>query len=185
MIKPIIAYGTPILRKVAQEIEASYKDLPALIQTMFDTMEASDGVGLAAPQIGLSIKLFVIDAEPMAEDHPEAANFKKVFINPSLLEETGEEWAFNEGCLSVPGIREDVLRKPTIKMKYYDENFNEKVEIFTGICARIIQHEYDHLLGKLFVDHVTPLKKRLLHGRLTNIEKGKVPVDYKIKFYRP
>lgn len=183
MIKPIIAYGNPLLRKVAKEISPSYEKLTELIATMYETMEVSDGVGLAAPQIGLSIRLFVIDATAMEEDYPEAANFKHTFINPTIIEESGEEWFFNEGCLSVPGLREDVSRKSTIKIKYYDEKFHEKIEIFSGICARVIQHEYDHLEGKLFVDRINPLKKRLIQGRLHNIEKGKVTVNYKIKFY--
>ncbi|HON52205.1 MAG TPA: peptide deformylase [Bacteroidales bacterium] len=185
MIKPIVAYGHPVLRKVAQNIDANYPQLQELITNMFETMEASDGVGLAAPQIGLAIRLFVIDASSMVEDYPEAENFKRVFINPTILEEKGEEWYFNEGCLSVPGIREDVQRKSIVTLEYFDETFTKKTEDFTGICARIIQHEYDHLQGKLFVDRVNPLKKRLLQARLHNIEKGKVPVNYKIKFYNP
>ncbi|HPM12403.1 MAG TPA: peptide deformylase [Bacteroidales bacterium] len=185
MIKPIIAYGNPVLRKVAQPIDASYPQLKELVASMFETMEASDGVGLAAPQIGLAIRLFVIDASSMSEDYPEAQDFKRAFINPRIVEEKGEEWYFNEGCLSVPGIREDVSRKSIVVLEYYDESFTKKTEEFTGICARVIQHEYDHLEGKLFVDRVNPLKKRLLQGRLQNIEKGKVPVQYKIKFYNP
>lgn len=183
MIKHILAYGNPVLRKIAKEIDSSYSNLPELISSMFETMEASDGIGLAAPQIGLSIRLFTIDATTMAEDYPEAENFRRVFINPIILEETGPEWFFNEGCLSVPGLREDVLRKSQVTIKYVDENFNEKTEVLKGICARVVQHEYDHLEGKLFVDRVNPLKKRLIKARLSNIEKGKVPVSYKIKFY--
>lgn len=183
MIKPIFAFGNPVLRKVAQNIKPDYAKLPELISSMFETMEASEGIGLAAPQIGLAIRLFVIDATTMEEDYPEAANFKKVFINPTIIEESGNEWAFNEGCLSVPGIREDIIRKSVIKITYFNENFKEHTDTFSGICARIIQHEYDHLQGKLFVDRVNPLKKRLIQGKLNNIEKGKVPVNYKIRFY--
>ena len=140
MIKHILAYGNPILRKIAKNIDASYSNLQELISSMFETMEASDGVGLAAPQIGLSIRLFVIDASTMVEDYPEAENFRKVFINPTIIEETGDEWFFNEGCLSVPGLREDVLRKSKVTIKYCDENFVEKTETFSGICARVVQH---------------------------------------------
>lgn len=185
MIKPIVAYGNPVLRKTAQNIDASYPQLQELISTMFETMEASEGIGLAAPQIGLAIRLFVVDASCMVEDYPEAENFKRTCINPKIIDEKGEEWYFNEGCLSVPGIREDVLRKSIVTLEYYDETFTKKTEEFSGICARVIQHEYDHLQGKLFVDRVSPLKKRLLQARLQNIEKGKVPVNYKIKFFNP
>lgn len=183
MIKPIYTFGNPVLRKIAQDITPDYPNLQELIQTMFETMEASDGVGLAAPQIGLAIRLFVVDATSMVEDFPEAENFRKAFINPIITEETGEEWAFNEGCLSIPGIREDISRKSTITITYFDENFVKHTDVLQGICARVVQHEYDHLQGKLFVDRVNPLKKRLLQGRLQNIEKGKVSVNYKVKFY--
>lgn len=182
MIKAVFGYGNKVLRKTAKEVDEDYKDLPALIATMFETMEASEGVGLAAPQIGLSLRLFVIDASPMVEDYPEAEDFRKVFINPIIVEESGEEWTFQEGCLSVPGIREDVIRKSKIVINYLNEKFEEIEEEYDGICARVIQHEYDHLEGVLFVDRLNPLKKRLLKGKLTNIEKGTVLVEYKMKF---
>ena len=182
MIKPVYGYGNSVLRKHAQEIDANYEDLQILIDTMFETMNISDGVGLAAPQIGLSIRLFIIDATSMADDYPEAKDFKKVFINPEIIELSGEKWGFVEGCLSVPGIREEISRPSHVTLKYYDESFTEHQETFFGINARIIQHEYDHLKGKLFIDHVHPLRKKLLHKRLVSIEKGTVPVDYRMKF---
>jgi peptide deformylase len=182
MIYPIVAYGSPVLKKRALEIEKDYKGLKELIQSMFETMYESSGVGLAAPQINIPVRLFVVDAAPFEEDDPELKNFKKVFINPQLEEETGDKWKFNEGCLSIPGIREDVDRHPVITLTYSDENFNRSTETFTGIAARIIQHEYDHLEGILFVDRLSPLKKKLLKGKLTDISKGKVDVDYKMKF---
>lgn len=182
MIKPVYGYGNMVLRKKAQDIGADYENLPALIESMFETMEASDGVGLAAPQIGLPIRVFVIDASSMVEDYPEAENFKKVFINPQIISLSGIEWSFVEGCLSVPGIREEVVRPSHVSISYVDENFIEHTETFSGIVARIIQHEYDHLEGKLFVDHLNPLKKRLLRKRLSLIENGTVPVSYKMRF---
>ncbi len=184
MIKPIIAYGNPILRKVAIDIDKDYPDLQQLVQTMFDTMYASDGVGLAAPQIGLSIRMFVIDAAAFAEDYPEAKGFKKVFINAHFVEESGKEWVFNEGCLSFPGIHEDVSRKANVTLRYLDENFEEHTETFSGICARVVQHEYDHLDGKCFVDRLGALQRRLLQRKLTNITEGKVHTNYKIKFVK-
>lgn len=184
MIKPIIAYGNPVLRKVAADIDKDYPNLPELIRDMFETMWESDGVGLAAPQIGLSIRLFVIDATPFEEDYPEAKDFKRAFINPHVIEESGDEWLFNEGCLSFPGIHEDVARKSNVTLRYMDENFVEHTETFSGVCARVVQHEYDHLDGKCFIDHLSPLKRRLLSGKLTNIMKGKVHPRYKIKFFK-
>lgn len=184
MIKPIIAYGNPVLRKVAADIDKDYPNLPELIRDMFETMWESDGVGLAAPQIGLSIRLFVIDATPFEEDYPEAKDFKRAFINPHVIEESGDEWLFNEGCLSFPGIHEDVARKSNVTLRYLDENFVEHTETFSGVCARVVQHEYDHLDGKCFIDHLSPLKRRLLSGKLTNIMKGKVHPRYKIKFFK-
>ncbi|MCQ2959459.1 MAG: peptide deformylase [Bacteroidales bacterium] len=184
MIKPIVAYGNPVLRKVAQEIDKNYPEFETLLQNMYDTLEASEGVGLAAPQIGLSIRLFVIDANGFAEDYPDAKDFKRTFINPEIIELTGKEWLFNEGCLSFPGIFEDVSRPSEVTLRYLDENFEEHTEKFSGICARIIQHEYDHLDGKCFVDHLNPLKKRMLNGKLNNILKGKVSTRYKIKFFK-
>jgi peptide deformylase len=184
MILPITAYGDPVLRKVGVQIDKNYPDLQKLIADMFDTMANAKGVGLAAPQVGKSIRLFIVDGSPFAEDeeHPELKNFKKVFINAKILEEKGEEWKYNEGCLSIPKIREDVNRKPTIRIKYQDENFVEHEETFTGIPARIIEHEYDHIEGKLFIDRIKPLRRTLLKGRLSDIAKGNVEVDYKMKF---
>ena len=182
MILPITAYGHPTLKKVAQDIDKDYPGLEQLIADMFETMYYSKGVGLAAPQIDKSIRLLVIDATPYAEDFPEAKNFKKVMINARIIEESGSEWAFNEGCLSVPDIREDVYRKPNIKITYMDEAFNEHTEEYSGVAARIIQHEYDHIEGILFTDLLSPLKKKLLHRRLTDIKKGNIKVPYKMKF---
>ena len=190
MILPIVAYGDPVLKKEAQEIDKDFPDLDKLIADMFETMYAASGVGLAAPQIGNSIRLFVVDGSPFAEDEedeedPRAEgmeNFKKVFINPIIEEETGEEWGFNEGCLSIPKIREEVFRQEKITISYYDENWELREETYEGYSARIIQHEYDHIEGILFTDHLSPLKKRLLTKRLQNISKGDVEVSYKMKF---
>jgi peptide deformylase len=194
MILPIVAYGDAVLKKEAEEITKEYPDLQVLIDNMFETMYAASGVGLAAPQIGKSIRLFVIDGSPFAEDEeddddvdpdPRAVGmdgFKKVFINPIIEEETGEEWGFQEGCLSIPKIREEVYRHEKINVTYFDENFNKHSESFDGYAARIIQHEYDHIEGILFTDHLSPLKRKLLTKRLQNISKGEVKVDYKMKF---
>ncbi|MBE9469473.1 MAG: peptide deformylase [Bacteroidetes bacterium] len=179
MIYPITIYGNPVLRKVGKDIDKNYKNLAQVVENMFETMYQSDGVGLAGPQANLSIKLFVIDASPMGEEDEKLKNFKKVFINAKITEETGEGWNFNEGCISVPGIREDVKRKPKIKLEYYDENFNFHDEYFEGIAARVIQHEYDHTQGVLFTDRLSPLKRRLLKGKLNTISKGKIKVSYK------
>lgn len=184
MIYPVTAYGTPLLRRKAVDIDKENKELPQIIENMFETMYKSDGIGLAAPQIGKSIRLFIIDASPMAEDDESLADFKKVFINPVIEEEWGEEWAFSEGCLSLPEIREDVKRLSDLEITYYDENWVKHTEEYNGIKARIIQHEYDHLEGKLFIDHVSTLKKRLLKGKLSAIEKGKVNVSYRMNFYK-
>lgn len=189
MILPIVAYGDPVLRKEAKEITADYPDLDKLLDNMFETMYNAAGVGLAAPQIGLPIRLFVIDATPFADDEdiPEEElevlkNFKKVFINATIIEETGNEWAFNEGCLSIPDVREDVFRHENVKLEYYDENFTKHVEEFSGLPARVIQHEYDHIDGILFTDKLSSLKKRLIKGKLSNISKGKINVDYRMRF---
>lgn len=184
MIYPIVAYGDPVLRKKAARITADYPKLKEIIDNMFATMYNSQGVGLAAPQVGLSIRLFVIDTTPFKEDDENADGFKRVFINAEMLEETGDPWKFNEGCLSIPGVREDISRKDTVYLRYMDENFDEYEEEFDGLIARVIQHEYDHTEGILFVDKVTPLKKRLLKGRLTDISKGIVDCDYKMRFYK-
>lgn len=181
MVYPIVVYGSPILRKVSEEISKDYKGLQNLVADMFETMEVSDGVGLAAPQIGKSIRLFVIDASPFAEDDPSLEGFRKAFINPKIVEETGEKWGYVEGCLSLPEIREEIERPSIIKIKYYDENFNYFEETYDGVKARIIQHEYDHLEGVLLIDRVSPLKKKLLKGKLNNITKGNVKAAYKIK----
>ncbi len=181
MIYPITVYGEPLLRKVAQPITPDYPDLKQLVEDMYETMYHSDGVGLAAPQIGLSIRIFVVDASAAAEDEPELEGFKKAFINPEILETRGDEWTMNEGCLSLPEIREDVSRPEFVKIKYLDENLEEHIEEYGGFAARVIQHEYDHLEGKLFIDFLSPLKKRMLKSRLTNITKGKVRTSYRIK----
>ena len=191
MIYPIVAYGDPVLKKEAEEIEKDYPELDKLIEDMFETMYAASGVGLAAPQIGKSIRLFIVDGSPFAEDDEEGEedpkaegmeNFKKVFINPIIEEEHGEEWGFNEGCLSIPKIREEVFRKERVVISYYDENWELKEETDEGYASRIIQHEYDHVDGILFTDHLSPLKKRLLTKKLQNISKGDVTVDYRMKF---
>lgn len=183
---PIVAYGDPVLRKVADEIDEDYPNLKQLIADMFETMYAANGVGLAAPQIGLPIRLFVIDATPFAEDIEEEKEvltaFKKVFINPIMVEESGEKWAFNEGCLSIPDINEDVMRHPNIKINYLDENFVEHEIDLNGLAARVVQHEYDHIEGKLFTDKLSTLKKTMLKGKLDTISKGLIRVGYKMKF---
>jgi peptide deformylase len=187
MILPVVAYGSPILKKEGEEIDENYKDLDKLIANMFETMYEASGVGLAAPQINKSIRLFspFSEVEEGEEPDPMAAgleNFKKVFINPIIEEEEGEEWAFAEGCLSIPFIREDVMRKPKIKISYYDEKWVFHEEEYDGYAARIIQHEYDHVDGILFTDHLSPLKKRLLKKKLTNISKGDIEAKYRMKF---
>lgn len=191
MILPIIAYGSTVLKKEGIEIDKDYKDLDKLITNMFETMYAASGVGLAAPQIDKSIRLFIVDASPFAEkeedEEPDPMaegleDFKRVFINPIIEEEEGEEWAFAEGCLSIPHIREEVMRKPKIKLSYYDENWEYHEEEFVGYAARIIQHEYDHVEGVLFTDRLSPLKKRLLKKKLTNISKGEIEVKYRMQF---
>lgn len=189
MILPITAYGDPVLRKKAKEISADYPDLKELISNMWETMYGAYGVGLAAPQVGLPIRIFLVDTSPFAEDEDlsdeerkELTGLKKVFINAKITEETGDEWAFNEGCLSIPDIREDVFRKPDITIEYFDEDFNRHTERFTGLAARVIQHEYDHIEGILFTDKLSSLKKRLIKGKLSNISKGKINVDYRMRF---
>lgn len=191
MILPIIAYGHPVLRKKADPITKDYPELDKLIEDMFDTMYQANGIGLAAPQVGKSIRLFIVNATPFADDEDLSeeerdilATFKKVFINPQIVKETGDEWAFNEGCLSIPDIREDVFRQPEITIEYQDENFKKHTETYTGIAARIIQHEYDHIEGVLFTDLLSPLKKRLIKSKLKNISQGKIKVDYAMRFPR-
>jgi peptide deformylase len=185
MILPIVAYGDPRLRKECEEIEQSNAELETIINNMFETMENAKGIGLAAPQIGLNLRLFIIDTTPLTEDKEdklEVKPLKKVFINPELITEDGKEWKFNEGCLSIPEIREDIYRKPDIEISYCDENFQYHEENFNGVEARIIQHEYDHIEGTLFVDYLSPLKKRLLKRKLKEISDGKVTVTYKMNF---
>jgi peptide deformylase len=191
MILPIVAYGDPVLKKEGQEIEKDYEGLQKLIDDMFETMYHASGVGLAAPQIGKSIRLFIVDASPFAEEEDEEnpdpkakglEGFKKVFINPIIEEESGEKWAFQEGCLSIPTIREDVYRKEKILITYFDENFDLHEETYEGYAARVIQHEYDHVDGVLFTDHLSPLKKRMLNKKLNNISKGDVDINYRMKF---
>lgn len=189
MILPIIAYGDPVLRKMGQEITRDYPDLEQLILNMWDTMYEAYGVGLAAPQVNYSIRLFIIDPSPFAEDETLTesekevlSSLKKVFINPRIIAEEGEEWAFNEGCLSIPEIREDVFRKPRITIEYQDEGFKTFRETYEGLAARVIQHEYDHIEGILFTDKLSSLKKRLIKGKLSDISKGKVDVDYRMRF---
>ena len=189
MILPIVAYGDPVLKKKAKDIGEDYPKLKVLLSNMFETMHNAHGVGLAAPQIGLPIRLFLVETTPFADDDDltveeqnQLKNFKKVFINAEILEEEGDEWIFNEGCLSIPDVREDVSRKPKITIKYQDENFKSYTETYDGLIARVIQHEYDHIEGVLFTDKLSTLKKRLIKGRLTNISKGKIRVDYKMRF---
>lgn len=189
MILPIVAYGDPVLRKVGKEIDKEYPKLDELVANMKETMYNASGVGLAAPQIGKAIRLFVIDASPFAEDdtleeeeRKVLEDFKRVFINAKILEEEGEEWVFNEGCLSIPDVREDVWRKPTITVEYYDENFKKHTEKLSGLAARVFQHEYDHIDGVLFTDKLSSLKKRLIKKKLENISKGKVNSGYRMRF---
>lgn len=191
MILPILAYGDPILKKKAKEIDPDFPGLSELLNNMWETMYAANGVGLAAPQIGESIRLFIVDAAPFAEDDSLSEeeqeflkNFKKTFINPQITHENGDEWGFNEGCLSIPDIREDVFRKPEISMEYYDENFQKHQAQFSGLAARVIQHEYDHIEGILFTDKLSGLKKRLIKRKLENISKGNVSIDYRMRFPR-
>jgi peptide deformylase len=189
MILPIIAYGDPVLRKVGDNITKDYPQLDVLLENMWETMYNANGVGLAAPQIGLAIRLFVIDTTPFSEDEDLSETeqkalkgFKKVFINAQIEEEIGEEWTFNEGCLSIPDVREDVKRKDTIKIVYWDENFKEQGQTFDGLLARVIQHEYDHIQGVLFTDKLSTLKKQLIKNKLSNISKGKISIDYRMRF---
>jgi peptide deformylase len=180
MIYPIVAYGDPVLRKVGATVEKDYPQLKELIENMFETMYESHGVGLAAPQIGKAINLFIIDSSRFEDE--KYPNVKKVFINAEILEETGEKWDFEEGCLSIPHIRENVKRHETLRIRYQDENFETHEETFDGIVARVIQHEYDHVKGIMFVDRLSELKKRLLKNKLINISKGGIRVDYKMRF---
>ena len=182
MILPITAYGHPVLRKVAVDIDEDYPNLQQLIDDMYETMYATSGVGLAAPQVNLPIRLLVMDATAYEEEDAQAKDFKRVMINPEIIEEEGEEWVFNEGCLSVPDIREDVVRKPNIRIQYYDEKWEFHDEKYNSVMGRIIQHEYDHLEGVLFVDRVSNIRKMLLKRKLLDISKGNIDVKYKMIF---
>ncbi len=182
MILPIVAFGDTVLKKKATEIDKNYPQLDVLIANMYETMYNAEGVGLAAPQIGLSIRLFIVDAKPFEKENPQLANFRQAFINPQIVTENGDEWKFNEGCLSIPGIREDVSRKPIVHLRYADTDFKVHEQTFEGIAARIIQHEYDHIEGILFTDKLSPLKKKLIKGKLADISVGNVDVNYKMKF---
>ena len=192
MILPIVAYGAPILRKVSKDIDAGYPRLQQLLEDMWETLYNSNGVGLAAPQINRDIRLFIVDStqifssqeEDEKGQYPDEPGIKKVFINAQVVELDGEDWPYNEGCLSIPKIREDVYRPEEVTLEYLDENFEPHTQTFNGITARIILHEYDHIEGKLFIDYLKPLKKKMLAGKLTDISKGKVKVDYKMVFVK-
>jgi peptide deformylase len=190
MILPIIGYGDPVLRKVGENLTPEHPNLKETIANMYETMYNAYGVGLAAPQIGLALRLFVIDTTPFSDDddleETEQKNlkgFKKTFINARMIKEEGEEWAFNEGCLSIPDVREDVYRNPTITIEYCEEDFVMKTEVFDGLIARVIQHEYDHIEGILFTDKISSLKKRLIQKKLKNILEGKTFQEYRMKFF--
>ncbi len=178
MVYPIIMYGDAVLRKKAEDIKKG-TDLAPLVADLFETMYAAHGIGLAAPQIGKSVRLFVVDGTTL-EDEPDLHDFKMPFVNPVILEEEGDEWEMEEGCLSIPNIREDVSRPERVTVRYFDVNWNEHTQVFEGMKARIIQHEYDHLEGKLFIDYLSPLKRRMLKGKLANISKGEVDTEYRI-----
>ncbi len=180
MIYSIVAYGHPILKKEAQDIDKDKVDVMELSENMFETMYAAQGIGLAAPQIGKSLRMFIADASPLEDE--EIGDWKQAFVNPEIIEESEDEWAFEEGCLSIPDIREEVIRPEKVKINYFDENWVEHTEVFEGMKARIIQHEYDHIEGILFTDHLTPFKKRLLKSKLTNITKGIVKAEYRMNF---
>jgi peptide deformylase len=188
MILPIVAYGHPVLRKECEDINADYPELPKLIEDMWETMYYTNGVGLAAPQINRPVRIFVVDTFQIVEgfdeedklEYPDEKPVKKVFINAHAVDTSGEPWAYNEGCLSIPKVREDIKRPEHITLRYRDEQFVEHEEVFSGITARVIMHEYDHIDGKLFIDYLPPLKKRLLKKKLEDISKGKVKVDYRM-----
>ncbi|MBL4623813.1 MAG: peptide deformylase [Flavobacteriales bacterium] len=187
MILPVVAYGDPVLKQECDDVDHDYPELSKLIENMFETMYEAAGVGLAAPQVGKTIRLFIVDAAPFAEDdegneYPEAKDFRRVFINPEIIEERGDEWGFEEGCLSIPNIREEVFRQPELSIEYYDENFKRKKEKLSGIAARIVQHEHDHIEGVLFTDHLNPLKRRLLKRKLMEISKGITTAKYRMRF---
>ncbi len=190
MILPIVAYGHPVLRKVCKDIDPDYPDLEKLISDMWETMYASNGVGLAAPQVNRDIRLFIVDSTQVFENmdeedkgkYPDEPGIKQVFINAHIAEEDGEEWMYNEGCLSIPKIREDIYRHQAVMLQYRDENFETQIKLFSGLTARVILHEYDHIEGKLFIDHISALKRKLMKGKLNDISKGNIDVDYKMLF---
>ena len=190
MILPIVAYGSPVLRKVCDDITANYPGLEKLIADMWETMYNSNGVGLAAPQINVPIRLFVMDSEQIflnqeedeKDEYPDSPGYKGVFINAHMVKLNGEEWSYNEGCLSIPKIREDVYRNEEVTLEFEDENFNTHTKTFNGITARVILHEYDHIEGKLFIDHIKPLKRKLMKRKLDDITRGKIKVDYRMVF---
>lgn len=190
MILPIVAYGAPVLRKVCEDISADYPNLNSIIENMWETMYNSNGVGLAGPQVNIPVRIFVMDSEQIFRDqdedekgiYPDDPGYKGVFINAHIVELDGDDWSYNEGCLSIPKIREDIMRPETVTLKYVDENFKEHIKTFNGLTARIILHEYDHIDGKLFIDHLKPLKKTLLKRKLDDISKGKIRVDYRMIF---
>jgi len=186
MILPIVAFGSPVLRKQCKDITAEYSELDSLLFNMWETMYNAKGVGLAAPQVNKAIKLFLVDTSPFLEDEKELEfqAVKKVFINAKIITEEGENWSFNEGCLSIPDLREDINRKSSITIEYLDENFRKHTDVFDGLTARVIQHEYDHTNGVLFIDRISPLRRRMIKGKLMNISKGKVDVAYKMKFFK-
>ena len=192
MILPIVAYGHPVLRKMCEDITPEYPKLQELIANMWETMYSSSGVGVAAPQVNRPIRLFVIDSTQIIEgmddeeraEYPGDNGIKQVFINAHIVDTAGEEWAYNEGCLSIPKVREDVYRPESVTLRYVDENFQPHEETFTGVTARVIFHEYDHIDGKLFIDHLKPLKRRMIKGKLEDITKGKISVDYKMTFHK-
>lgn len=182
MILPVVAYGHPVLKHVAEDINKDYPDLQQLIADMYETMYHSEGVGLAAPQVNKSIRLFVIDTDPFTEKYPEGKGIKIAFVNPQIIELSGEEWGFKEGCLSIPNLNEEVYRPSKVKIHYYDENFVEQEREFDGIVARVIQHEYDHLQGIVYVDRISSMRKLLLKSKLRDISEGRVDVDYRMIF---
>jgi peptide deformylase len=191
MLLPIIAYGHPVLKRKAEVINKDYPKLLELINDMFETMYNANGVGIAAPQIGLSVRLFIVDTNPFSEDESlsdedrsELKSFKKTFINPEILDENGDEWSFEEGCLSIPNIRESVFRQESIKIQYFDENFTKHIESYDGLLARVIQHEYDHIEGILFTDKLSSFKKQLLKKKLLKISSGKLSSDYEMQFFK-
>ncbi|WP_310555666.1 peptide deformylase [Flavobacterium sp.] len=188
MILPIVGYGDPVLRKVCEEVTKDYSNLNETIASMYETMYNACGVGLAAPQVGLPVRVFIVDTDPFSdsddiskEEAEALKGFKKTFINAKMIAEEGEEWSFNEGCLSIPDVREDVYRNEKITIEYYDEDFNKKTEVYNGLIARVIQHEYDHIEGILFTDKISTFKKQLIKKKLQNIMEGKARPDYRMK----